>query len=98
MLADIDAMAVAMEEVATVPGACACRASGRRALYYVVNINREAARYGMTVADVQSFVIFLRWAGRWLAKRRQELPVIQLSALSRKAGAIVRRHCASCRF
>lgn len=58
VLADIDAMAEQIEEVArTVPcGFCACRASeGGR--YINVEINREkAARYGMTVADVQLFV------------------------------------------
>ncbi|EEZ7732389.1 CusA/CzcA family heavy metal efflux RND transporter [Escherichia coli] len=59
VLADIDAMAEQIEEVArTVPGvasALAERLEGGR--YINVEINREkAARYGMTVADVQLFV------------------------------------------
>jgi Cu(I)/Ag(I) efflux system membrane protein CusA/SilA len=59
VLADIDATAQSIEEVAkTVPGvfsALAERLEGGR--YIDVNINREkAARYGMTVGDVQLFV------------------------------------------
>lgn len=59
VLADIDTMAEQIEEVArTVPGvasALAERLEGGR--YINVEINREkAARYGMTVADVQLFV------------------------------------------
>lgn len=59
VLADIDAMAEQIEEVArTVPSvasALAERLEGGR--YINVEINREkAARYGMTVADVQLFV------------------------------------------
>ncbi|HHZ6415732.1 Cu(+)/Ag(+) efflux RND transporter permease subunit CusA [Escherichia coli] len=59
VLADIDAMAELIEEVArTVPGvasALAERLEGGR--YINVEINREkAARYGITVADVQLFV------------------------------------------
>ncbi|HHH0688021.1 TPA: CusA/CzcA family heavy metal efflux RND transporter [Yersinia enterocolitica] len=59
VLADIDATALSIEEVAkTVPGvfsALAERLEGGR--YIDVNINREkAARYGMTVGDVQLFI------------------------------------------
>ena len=59
VLADIDAMAEQIEDVArTVPGvasALAERLEGGR--YINIEINREkAARYGMTVADVQLFV------------------------------------------
>lgn len=59
VLADIDATAQSIEEVAkTVPGvfsALAERLEGGR--YIDVNINREkAARYGMTIGDVQLFV------------------------------------------
>lgn len=59
MLADIDATAEQIEEVArTVPGvasALAERLEGGR--YLSVDIQRErAARYGMTVGDVQLFI------------------------------------------
>ncbi|SPZ70030.1 inner membrane component for iron transport [Shigella boydii] len=81
VLADIDAMAEQIEEVArTVPGVASALAErlegGGR--YINVEINREkAARYGMTVADVQLFVTSAV-AGRWLAKRWKGLPVIPL--------------------
>lgn len=93
-------MAEQIEEVArTVPGvasALAERLEGGR--YINVEINREkAARYGMTVADVQLFVTSAV-GGAMVGETVKRLPVIQLICVIRKAGAIVRRRCASCRF
>ncbi|STE87738.1 cation efflux system protein [Escherichia coli] len=65
----------------TVPGvasALAERLEGGR--YINVEINREkAARYGMTVADVQLFVTSAGGRGRWLAKRWKGLPVYPIN-------------------
>lgn len=99
VLADIDAMAEQIEEVArTVPGvasALAERLEGGR--YINVEINREkAARYGMTVADVQLFVTSAV-GGAMVGETVEGIARYQLICVIRKAGAIVRRHCASCR-
>ncbi len=72
-----------------VASALAERLEGGR--YINVEINREkAARYGMTVADVQLFVTSAV-GGAMVGETVEGLPVIQLICVIRKAGAIVRR-------
>ena len=50
----------------------------------------------MTVADVQLFVTSAV-GGAMVGETVEGIAVIQLICVIRKAGAIVRRHCASCR-
>lgn len=89
VLSDIDVTAQSIEEAAkTVPGvvsALAERLEGGR--YIDVDINREkAARYGMTVGDVQLFVSSAI-RGPWSAKQWKEWPVIRSTSATLRGSA-----------